>query len=353
MTWSESARLLLGGQLAALREFNWSVVSGDPYRDAPSDIVPHCIPMRRELALSDFQSFWNLLRFFRAHRFAFVQTHTPKASLLGLPAARLAGLPTLYTMHGSLYFKDNSLRANIAGWVFERWCAAWAHRVLLQSREDLETVVESRICPRRKVVHVGNGIDLSRFAATGEVPCPPGKPTVLMISRLVAEKGCRDFFEVARALHERASFVHVGPSEKDQRDAITDEEMRHLSTAGYVEFVGPVSDVRPHLARANLVLLPSYREGIPRVAMEAAAASRPVAGYNIRGLREVIPPPLGLLVKRGEVTALIELVGRLLDVPQRLPTLGRACQQWVLSEFSEAAVVERLRGVYRSLLETQ
>ncbi len=346
MTWSESARLLLSGQLAALRELRWSVVTGDYYRDAPGNVTAYCVPMRRELALSDFRSFVSLFRFFRRHRFAFVQTHTPKASLLGLPAARLAGLPTLYTMHGCFFFKDNSALGNAAGWILERWCAAWAHKVLLQSREDMEVVTKARICPPRKLVHVGNGIDIRHFAGTGELEPPPGKPTVVMVSRLVAEKGCRDFFEVARALHGRAHFVHVGPSETDQRDAITEEEITRLSAEGYVEFVGPVRDVRPHLARANLVLLPSYREGIPRVAMEAAAAGRPVVGYNIRGIREVIPPSLGLLVKRGDVNALIELVGLMLDHPAKLSSLGRACQQWVISEFSEETVVERLRRVY-------
>jgi glycosyltransferase involved in cell wall biosynthesis len=350
VTWSESARFLLAGQLAALREVRWSIVSGDEYPDPPADVAAYWVPMRRELALSDFRSFWNLVRFFRRHRFAFVQTHTPKASLLGLPAARLAGLRTLYTMHGCLFFKDNSSLRNVAGWVFERWCAAWAHRVLLQSREDTEVVTRLRICSPRKVVHVGNGIDLRRFMAPVEPRPPAETPTVLMISRLVAEKGCRDFFRVAQALHGRARFVHVGPPETDQRDAISREEMRGLSTAGHVEFVGSVDDVRPYLARADLVLLPSYREGIPRVAMEAAAAGRPVAGYDIRGLREVIPPALGLLVTRGDVEALIQLVGVLLEDPQRLAALGRECQQWVESEFSEEAVVERLRRVYLDLV---
>lgn len=351
VTWSESARFLLAGQLAALPEVRWSIVSGDEYPDPPSHLAAYWVPMRRELALSDFRSFWNLVRFFRRHRFAFVQTHTPKASLLGLPAARLAGLPTLYTMHGCLFFKDNSALANVAGWIFERWCAAWAHRVLLQSREDADVVTRFRICPQRKITHVGNGIDLRRFVAAIEPRPPAEKPTVLMISRLVSEKGCRDFFRVAEALHGRARFVHVGPSETDQRDAISQDEIQRLSAAGHVEFVGSVDDVRPHLARADLVLLPSYREGIPRVAMEAAAAGRPVAGYDIRGLREVIPPALGLLVPRGDVEALIQLVGLLLDDPSTLASLGRACQQWVVSEFSEEAVVERLRRVYLDLLQ--
>ena len=299
--------------------------------------------------MSDVVSFLRLLRFFRSHRFAFVQTHTPKASLLGLPAARCAGLRALYTMHGSLFFRENTFRQNIAPWLFERWCCMWANQVLVQSREDATVLEEARVCPKAKIVHIGNGIDLTRYSQAPFPPFDGGKPVVLMISRLVAEKGVRDFFEVAAALHDRARFVHVGPAEADQRDAIPESELQQVRDSGHIEFVGPVDDVRPHIASSHLMLLPSFREGIPRAAMEAAAMGRPVAGYDIRGMREVVPPSLGLLVRRNDVAALVELVRRLLDEPQRLQSLGRACHESVVGGFSEDLVLERLSRVYAAL----
>ena len=169
---------------------------------------------------------------------------------------------------------------------------------------------------------------------------------MMMVSRLVAEKGCRDFFAVARALHSQARFVHVGPAETDQRDAIPASEVEELSHSGVVEFRGPADDVVAHLQEADLTLLPSYREGIPRVAMEAAAMGRAVAGYDVRGMREVIPSHLGLLVARGDIPRLIELVQRLLGDREHRETLGAACQDWVVANFSEEAVLARLRAVY-------
>lgn len=341
-----TARLLLAGQLRALPEIDWTIVSGDPYPDAPADLTFVHLPMQRELALSDLSSLAALYRFFRRHRFSFVQTHTQKASLLGLPAARAAGLRTLYTMHGCLYFKDNTRLQNLVAWIFERWCCTWAGKVLVQSREDAVTLPRARICPARKVVHVGNGIDLDRFQRA-PLPWRPGaKPVVMMVGRLVTEKGCRDFFAVAEALHDQARFVHVGPVEVDQHDAVPAAEIEALSATGRVEFLGPTDDVVPHLRNADLVLLPSYREGIPRVAMEAAAMGRPVAGYDIRGMREVIQPTLGLLVPRGDVARLTELVRSLVGDADRRATLGRACRDWAAANFSERTVVERLRAVY-------
>lgn len=347
VTTFESARLLLAGQLRAFPAITWTIVSGDECQTPPEGVsATYRIPMRRDLSTSDLASFFRLLRFFRSHKFTFVQTHTPKASLLGLPAARCAGIPALYTMHGSLFFRENSRRANVAPWLFERWCCMWANRVLMQSAEDATVLERARVCPKAKMVHIGNGIDVTRYP---EAPFPPlggEKPVVLMISRLVAEKGVRDFFAVATALSDIARFVHVGPTEVDQRDAIPEAEMKALEAQGHLEFVGRVADVRPHIARSHLVLLPSFREGIPRAAMEAAATGRPVAGYDIRGLREVVPPSLGLLVPRHDVAALTRLVSALVREPERLPSLGRACRESVLTQFSEDLVVERVRKVY-------
>ena len=116
VTTSLTARVLLANQLRSLDEVDWTVVSGDPYDDPAEGVDVDVVPIRREFALSDLRSFLGLLRLFRRRRFDFVQTHTPKASFLGLPAARLAGIPAVYTVHGALYFAGNGRKANLAGW---------------------------------------------------------------------------------------------------------------------------------------------------------------------------------------------------------------------------------------------
>jgi glycosyltransferase involved in cell wall biosynthesis len=351
VTTSITARVLLANQLRSLEDILWTVISGDPYDDPPVGVEVEVVPIRREFALSDATSFVRLWRVLRRHRFDFVQTHTPKASFLGIPAARLAGSAAVYTIHGSLYFDGNGPVANVLGWCFERWCCTWAHRVLVQSAEDQRVLPRVHICPRRKLDYVGNGIVVDRFL----LPVPPAltseRPVVLMISRLVREKGCDDFLRMAEALSGRADFVHVGPSEHDQSDALPEAVVQAASDAGTVTFIGAVDDVRPYLASAAVVVLPSYREGIPRAAMEAAVAGRPVAAYDIRGVREVIDPQAGLLAPRGDWRALTAVVDGLLKDPERCAELGAHCRDRVVSRFSEDQVLERLRAVYRSLAE--
>lgn len=346
---SMTARLLLANQLRSIQGISWTVVSGDPFDDAPENVTVEVVPIRRELSTSDLKSFLKLRRLFRRRHFDFVQTHTPKPSLLGLPAARLAGSKAVYTIHGALYFADNGKAANIAGWAFEKWCCSWADMVLVQSREDERVLPRAGVCARHKLRYIGNGVVLDRFLEeVAPVPVRSTKPMVLMVSRLVREKGCADFLEMARKLSDRASFVHVGPTENDQRDAISADEISRASE--YVTFVGSVDDVRPYLAAADIVALPSYREGIPRVAMEAAAAGRPVVAYDVRGVREVIDPTSGLLAPRGDKVALEKVVKELLDDPERRAKLGEACRDRVVDLFSEEGVIQRLRAVYGELV---
>jgi glycosyltransferase involved in cell wall biosynthesis len=351
VTTSMTARLLLANQLRRLQGIDWSVVSGDRFDEPPAGVSVDVVPIRREFSISDVRSFLSLWRLFRRRRFAFVQTHTPKASFLGLPAARLSRTTAVYTVHGALYFRDNGRVANLLGWLFEKWCCSWAHHVLVQSREDFEVLPRVHICRSRKLRFVGNGVVIERFtdaAAACSGDRDGALPVVLMVSRLVREKGCRDFVELARELDGRARFVHVGPSETDQSDAIGEEELRAASA--FVSFVGAVADVRPYLAAADIVVQPSYREGIPRVAMEAAAMGRPVVAYDVRGVREVIDPDSGLLVRRGDRDALAGVVGALLAQPGQRLALGDACRRRVVERFSEEAVLERLRALYAEVV---
>ena len=351
VTTSLTARLLLANQLRSLGEIEWTVVSGDTFDDPPETVEVEVVPIRREFALSDVISFVRLWAYLRRQRFDLVQTHTPKASFLGLPAARLARSTAIYTIHGSLYFAGNSRKANILGWCFERWCCQWAHRVLVQSREDEQVLPKVGICSRRKLSYLGNGIVMDRFVTSVSPALRSDRPIVMMVSRLVREKGCADFLALAAWLEGRADFVHVGPVEHDQSDALSQAEIDEASGAGTVTFVGAVDDVRPYLASATVVVLPSYREGIPRVAMEAAAMGRPVAAYDIRGVREVIDPRRGLLVPRGDWRALGHLVEELVKDPTRCAELGDQCRQWVVARFSEDLVVDRLRTLYSSIAE--
>ena len=224
VTTSMTARLLLAHQLRAIDEVSWSVVSGDAFADPPKDVSVQVIPIRREFALSDLAAFVRLWRYFRRPSFRLrPDPHTQgvvSRSARGplerhqgdLHDSRLAVLPRQppRRQHPRVAVRNVVLRVGACGAGPEQG--------------GREVLPRAHICPAGKIRYVGNGVVLDHFTppnpATESWPRPE-RPTVLMVSRLVREKGCADFLGLARALHGQADFVHVGPVEPDQSDALS------------------------------------------------------------------------------------------------------------------------------------
>ena len=150
VTTSLTARVLLANQLRSLPEIDWTVVSGDAYDDPPEGVASRSSPSAGSSPSPTSPSFARLWRYLRRQRFDFVQTHTPKASFLGLPAARLAGTPAIYTIHGALYFAGQRPDGQRPGLVLRAVVLRVGHRVLVQSREDETVLPAARICRRRQ-----------------------------------------------------------------------------------------------------------------------------------------------------------------------------------------------------------
>ena len=286
------------------------------------------IPIRREFAPSDLGSFVRLWRYLRGPRFDFVQTHTPKASFLGLPAARLAGdARHLHHPRCALLRRQRPAGQCARAGASSDGAARGRPVCWCRAARTSRCCPGSASAPAAKLRYVGNGIVMDRFLAAVEPALHEELPIVMMVSRLVREKGCADFLDLARRCRAGPTSSTSGPFEHDQSDALSEEEVAAATAAGTVRFIGGVDDVRPYLASADVVVLPSYREGIPRVAMEAAAMGRPVAAYDIRGVREVIDPALGLLAPRGRRRRADRIVGDLLEDPDRRADLGKRCQR--------------------------
>ncbi len=369
-TSSMSIRLLLLDQIKALEADGHDVVAVcapgtwvESVRSA--GVTVHTVPMEREIApLRDLLSMAALTSCFREHKFDVVHTHTPKAGLIGPMAARLAGVPQIvHTIHGLLFHdRMTRLRQSIF-WVPEKITATFCDHIFSQSREDVERAVRSRLCSRQKISYIGNGIDIARFAPQSsydrsqklqEVGLQPSDFVVGSVGRLVEEKGFRELFAAAEILssrHPQLKFVVVGPRETDQNDALDNGYMDDLQRQGVVRFVNWCDDVRPWYAAMDLFVLPSYREGIPRACMEAAAMARPIVASDIRGCREVVADrETGLLVAPRDVPQLVEAIERLYQDRNLAVRMGECGRQHIVTNFDIKDVCRRLREFYAQLL---
>jgi glycosyltransferase involved in cell wall biosynthesis len=364
-----SIRVLLLDQIKALEADGHEVVAvcaPGPWVESVRDagVTVEAVPMVREMApLHDIRSVTALARCFRQHKFDVVHTHTPKAGLIGPIAARLARVPqVVHTIHGLLFHDRMTRWRQTIFWVPEKITATLCDRLLSQSREDVERAVRSRLCSRRKIAYLGNGIDVARFAPPAscdrteklrQVGLQASDFVVGSVGRLVKEKGFAELFAVAEALTARCpqiKFLMIGPREADQNDALDPAYMDDLQRRGVVRFVNWGEDMTQWYAAMDIFVLPSYREGIPRACMEAAAMMVPVVASDIRGCREVVLHGVtGLLVPPRNVSLLMEAIETLHNERNRARQMGEEARRHIVKNFNNKDVCRRLCEFYAQL----
>ena len=162
-------------------------------------------------------------------------------------------------------------------------------RVIFQNPDDLAVFVNSKVLRKDKSVLIrGSGVDISQFVLTPE---PSGPPVVMLVGRMLRDKGVLEFVEAAKTFKARganARFVLVGDSDSGNPTAVPAAELQGWHDSGLVEWWGYREDMRQVLEQANIVCLPSYREGVPKVLIEAAAAGRVIVTTDVPGCREVV-----------------------------------------------------------------
>ncbi len=316
--------------------------------------------------VADLRAFVELVRILRRERFDVVHTHNPKPGVLGRIAARLAGVPVVVNTQHGLYAmpEDRALRKSAVLGI--EWLAArFSDLELFQSEEDFRWAGRLRIARPPHSVVLGNGIDVKRFdraavpaerlaALRSELGISEGALVVGTVGRLVLEKGYRELFGAAarvRADHPETVFLVVGGGDPEKWDSIPADEMTRAKE--HVIFAGHRDDVRDLLALMDVFVLPSWREGLPRSAIEAAAMGLPMVLTNIRGCREVVREDVeGLLVPPKNPARLAAAVSRLVADPEMLARMGIAARDRALEHFDEHDVEDIVVREYERLLST-
>ncbi|MFL6830843.1 MAG: glycosyltransferase family 4 protein [Sphingomicrobium sp.] len=275
--------------------------------------------------------------------------YTIKPNIYGAMAAARLGIPAIPNVSGlGTAFIRNGLLQQIVVRLY-RIGFRRAPVVFFQNAEDRQLFVERRIVrPDQARVLPGSGVDLERFSPA---PAPGGPPAFLFIGRLLRDKGVAEFIAAARLLRRElpeARFQLLGPIDDANRTAVDPHELQSWISEGVVEHLGTTDDVRPFIAAATAVVLPSYREGLPRSLLEAGAMERPLIATDVPGCREVVEDGInGLLCKVRDPQSLAASMRRIAGMPAaELAAMGAAARQRVQDRFSEAVVV----GIYLDVL---
>lgn len=323
-------------------------------------LVVHPLALDRSSAGlgSAWRTMLQLRQIFRAVQPDLVHLVTIKPVLLGGLVARLAGVPAVVAAVSGLgfVFVARGAKAAVRRWlVGALYRVALGHRnvkVIFQNADDLRSLAKVAHLPAAKVAMIrGSGVDLARYA---HVPLPGGVPVVVLAARLLADKGVLEFVQAARLLRRRgcnARFVLVGTVDTANPTSFTDAEVSAWVHDGVVEWWGHRADMPQMLAAAQLVVLPSYREGLPKVLIEAAACGRAVVTTDVPGCRDAIEPGVtGVLVPVCNAVAVADAIEALINDPVRCQVMGDAGRALAEKAFDVRQVVAAHLKIYQELI---
>lgn len=299
--------------------------------------------------LGDLALLWRYWRLLRRARPDIYLGWTIKPNTYGSLAARLLGVARINNVSGlgTAFIRETWL-TRVAEALY-RLGLGGSSTVFFQNADDRALFLDrGLVFAGQTALLPGSGIDPTHYDPAPWPRAEDGSFRFLLVARLIRDKGVREFVEAARivrASHPQARFQLLGFLDVDNQTAITRAELDAWLAEGVVEYLGAAEDVRPHLAQAHCVVLPSYREGLSRVLLEAAAMERPAIASNVPGCRDVVVEGrTGLLCAVQNGPDLAAKMVRLLTMnPAQHSAMGTAARNHVIRNFSEQAVIAAYR----------
>lgn len=301
---------------------------------------------------------WQLFKLFIELQPDIVHMITIKPYLYGGIAGKMANVPAVVSAVSGLGFvfintgfKAKLLRALL----YPLYKLAFSHKnqfIIFQNSDDADLLTNwLDINPSKVCLICGSGVDLNEYQYSVE---PTGKPIVIFVARLVADKGIREFIDASQIIHSNGievDFWVVGDLDGGNPASITKAEMVSWKKLPNVKVIGFQKNISSLYSKSNIVCLPSYREGLPKCLIEAAACGRAVVITDVPGCRDAIEAnKTGLLVSTNNAVALSAAIEYLIENPDERKNMGAAGRTLAEKEFSiEKIVAEHMKIYYKVL----
>ena len=306
--------------------------------------------------LRDVAFFLQLYRIYQAVRPDLTLHFTVKPNIYGTLAASLLGIKIINTVSGlgTVFLKEG-----VVSWIAQqlyRITFRLPQHVFFHNQDDYQLFIDrGLVAPQRAVVVPGSGINVQHFSPkTPEHNTP--EFTFLVISRLLYDKGVVEYAEAARRLQKQgvaARFQLLGARDPQHQRGVPDALVDAWIEDKIIDYLGTTDDVRPYICRADAVVLPSYREGLPRTLLEAASLQKPIVTTDTPGCRHVVcHGHNGLLCQVRDAVDLAEKMHQLLQMsPERRQEMGEKGRAMVIERFSEACVIEQYLSAVESVCQ--
>jgi glycosyltransferase involved in cell wall biosynthesis len=319
------------------------------------EVIPVDFIRRRLNPFAELRFTWQLARLYREIKPDLVHHIALKPIVIGGIAARLAGIKTIVNAPvglGFVFSSDKLLAKILRPFVslgLRYTLTPPGAKVIFENPDDLAALTEAGMVRGDAAVLIrGAGVDIAEFAPSPE---PPPPVRVILIARMIREKGVADFAAAARLLKGQAEFLLVGAPDEGNPNTVTAAELKAWQAEGILTWLGPRRDIAALLATAHIACQPSsYREGLPKSALEAMAAGKPLVASDIPGCREaVVQGVTGLLAPPRNPVALAAALETLIKDPALRANMGAAARLRVEENFSDAIICAKTLLVYEAL----
>lgn len=321
----------------------------------------HPLPFSRKgrHPLRELRTFLSLLSLYRRLRPDLVHHVTIKPILYGGLAARIARIPSVVNAVAGLGYtfiargQAASLFRDLVRFGYRKALSHSNQTVIFQNDDDRrEFVSRGLVHPGETALIRGSGVDPDVFCPA---EAPAGRPLVVLPARLLWDKGVAEFVDAAAILKARgveAEFALVGDPDPHNPASVAEEDLAAWRASGVVEVWGRSEDMPEVFRRAHIACLPSYREGLPRALLEAAASGLPIVTTDVPGCRDVVRDGYnGYLVPPREPAALADALEKLIASPGERALMGRRGRALVLEQFTLDRVVSETLKLYRTRME--
>lgn len=322
------------------------------------ELIPIMMLRESRNPFRELMTFFELVRIYRRVRPQIVQHVAMKPVLYGSLAAWVTSIPAVINVFGGLGYaftdrpQDTTMLRTLLQRGLRKVIALSRSIVVTQNLDDRDVLIRDHIVGSSRIrLIAGSGVDIHRFVP---VDPPAGDPIVMLVGRMLWDKGVGEFVEAVAHLKKqevRARFVLVGRCDQGNPTAISEVQLLHWMQEYGIEWWGHREDLPTVFGQATLVVLPSYREGLPKVLLEAAACGKAIIATDVPGCRSVVRHrQTGLLVPVRDAAALAEAMAELLRNAERRTVLGEHARQLVVREYSSNKISAEFLALYRELL---
>lgn len=277
-----------------------------------------------------------------------VLTFTIRPAIYGNIVTRRLKLPTISTITGTgPLFESNSISYRIARWLY-KWVLKKTRFVFFPNYDDLEAFISAGYITRDQAKRVpGSGVNYEKFSPQSSKRSNDGKFVFLYISRLIKDKGVMEYVEAASILkkkYSQAEFHIIGPLWAGNKKSltVTKEELQTWIDQKLIVYHDKQKDVKPYMADSDCVVMPSYREGMNNVLLEAASMARPLITTNVTGCRDIVDDGInGLLCKVKDGGDLADKMEKMMALsPERREEMGKKGREKMIREFDKQLVIK-------------